>query len=244
MLLILCCFLLLISSGVVSGGDLKPNVIEPHLLSFGSLWNAIMLEDSLVVDGQQWSLSSTVYWAESTKLLVIREWWITYRNLILSDYPHCAKLTGKSGRGKSVFLRYLIFYILLEAKKLGNVVRSSTAEHTTDPRIAFMDRDNVLYHITKDKIIPCGSRLELIAAFGRPHYYFSDNVDVDDSGAGLLVTMALSSGDADVLKNFSKRMNAARFKARLLRTMPGLELDEMLQVFARSSSMLLVVILG
>ena len=143
MLLILCCFLLLISSGVVSGGDLKPNVIEPHLLSFGSLWNAIMLEDSLVVDGQQWSLSSTVYWAESTKLLVIREWWITYRNLILSDYPHCAKLTGKSGRGKSVFLRYLIFYILLEAKKLGNVVWSSTAEHTTDPRIAFMDRDNV-----------------------------------------------------------------------------------------------------
>ena len=69
-------------------------------------------------------------------------------------------------------------------------------------------------------------------------------MDVDGAGAGSLVMMALSSGDTDVLKNFSKRMNAARFKARLLRTMPGLELDEMLQVFARSSSMLLVVILG
>lgn len=61
-----------------------------------------MLEDGLVEDGQQWSLSGKVFWAESTKLLVIRDRWIVYRNLILSRYPHCVKLTGKSGRGKTV----------------------------------------------------------------------------------------------------------------------------------------------
>jgi hypothetical protein len=119
---------------------------------FGSLWKAIMLEDCLVVDGNRWSLSSSVFWTESTTQLIVREQWITYRDLILSSYPHCVKLTGKSGRGKSVFLRYLMFYILLKAKQLGNDVGSTAAEHLTDPRIAFMDRDKVLYHITKDKI--------------------------------------------------------------------------------------------
>lgn len=185
-----------------------------------------MLEDGLVEDGQQWSLSSSAFWAESTKMLVIRDRWVAYRNLMLSRYPHCVKLTGKSGRGKTVFLRYLIFYILLEARK-----RTRSEECRTDPRIAFMDRDKVLYHITKDGITPFGSLLELIAAVGKPHFYFSDNVDVDDAGAGSLVTMALSSGDADVLKEFSKRMDEARTKTRSNLVMPGLELGEMLQAF-------------
>jgi hypothetical protein len=66
---------------------------------------------------------------------------------------------------------------------------------------------------------------------GRPHYYFSDNEDVDDAGAGSLVTMALSSGDANVLKEFSKRMDEARTKTRSDLVMPGLDLTEMLQAF-------------
>lgn len=215
---------------------LKPIVIKPYELPFGSLWKSIMLEDSLVVDTIRWSLlSSKVFWAESTKVLIIRDLWVTYRDVILNNYPCCVKLTGKSGRGKSVFLRYLIFHILLEAKKRNNHAQSTgtlpTADHSTDPRIAFMDRGNLLYHITKDEITIFGSHHELLAVVGQPHFYFSDNVDVYDAGAGSLVTMAISSGDSDVLKEFSKRMNEARSKSRSILVMPGLDLTEMLQVF-------------
>jgi hypothetical protein len=43
--------------------------------------------------------------------------------------------------------------------------------------------------------------------------------------------MALSSGDANVLKEFSKRMDEARTKTRSDLVMPGLDLTEMLQAF-------------
>lgn len=190
-----------------------------------------MVNDSLVVEANRWSLNGTVFWAESTNLLIIRELWVRYRDLILSGYPHCVNMSGKSGRGKSVFLRYLIFYILLEAKKLCQETTLPTAEHLTDPRIAFMDRDNILYHITKETMTTFANRLELVDVVGQPHFYFSDNVDVDDAGAGSLVTMALSSGDTHVLKNFSKRMGEARTKRTSVLVMPGLDLSEMLQVF-------------
>ena len=215
---------------------LKAIVIKPYELPFGLLWKSIMLEDSLVVNTNRWSLlSSKVFWAESTKALIIRDLWVTYRDLILSNYPCCVKLTGKSGRGKSVFLRYLIFHILLEAKKRSNHAESTgtlpTADHSTDPRIAFMDRGNLLYHITKDEITIFGNQYELVAVVGQPHFFFSDNVDVYDAGDGSLVTMAISSGDSDVLKEFSKRMHEARSKSRSILVMPGLDLTEMLQVF-------------
>lgn len=89
-----------------------------------------------------------------------------------------------------------------------------------------------MYHITKENISIFGNLLELVAVVGQPHFYFSDNVDVDDASAGSLVTMALSSGDSDVLKEFSKRFNEARFKSRSILVMPGLDLSEMLQVFS------------
>ena len=188
-----------------------------------------MLEDSLVVDVNRWSLSSSASWTESTKSLIIRELWVTYRDLILSGYPHCVKLIGKAGRGKSVFLRYLIFYILLEANKLCSQAQTTppTAEHLTDPRIAFMDRDKILHHITKENITIFRNRFELVSAVGQPHFYFSDDEDVDDAGAGSLVTIALTSGDTDVLKEFSKRMDEAHTKTRANLVMPGLDLTEM-----------------
>lgn len=119
-------------------------MIKPYELPFGSLWKSIMLEDSLVVETNRWRLtSSKVFWAESTKVLIIRHKWATYRDLILRDNPRCVKLTGKSGRGKSVFLRYLIFHILLEAKERSNHAQSTgtlhTPDHSTDPKMAFMD---------------------------------------------------------------------------------------------------------
>ena len=157
----------------------------------------------LVVDGNRWSLTGYKgFWSGSTKQLIIRDIWNTYRDLIIgSSYPHCVKLSGKSGRGKSVFLRYLIFYILLEAKKRYND-GSTVEEHLTDPRIAFMDRNRILYHITKEKITIFPNLTDLVTEVGYPHFYFSDNVDFDDVGAGSLVTMAVTGGDADVLKEF------------------------------------------
>ena len=153
-------------------------------------------------EDSQWILTGSVFWAEATTRLVIRQRWIEYRDRILrnSSKSRVVLLTGKSGRGKSVFLRYLIFYILLETK-----------EYLTDPSIAFMDRDAVLYHITKDSIALYGSLINLKAAVGTPHFFFSDNVDVDSASAGSLVTMAISSGDTDVLKEFAKRMHEARY---------------------------------
>ncbi len=199
-----------------------------------------MMEDGLVIDGNRWSLSnSSVSWTESTNTLIIRELRVTYRDVILNRYPHCVKLIGKSGRGRSVFLRYLIFYILLEAQKLviDDAQRTPHVDtHLTDPRIAFMDRDNVLYHITKETITVFGSLRELVSAVGQPHYYFSDDVDINDARAGLLATMALESWDGNVLKEFSKRMDEAHTMTRSNLIMTDSNLSEMLEIFFRRES--------
>lgn len=192
-----------------------------------------MINNHLYEEDSHWGLSSA-FWAESTKILYIRPIWVKYRDVILDNYPHCAKLSGKSGRGKTVFLLYLLFYILRLAKQLSSAVHDHEAPppvHLTDPLIAYMDRERMLYLVTKDSICLFHNLAALTAAAGKPHFYFSDNVDVDDAGAGSLVTLALTSGDEDVLKNFSKRKNEARTKHRSELVMPGLALDEMLLVF-------------
>jgi len=156
--------------------------------------------------------------------------------MILSSFPYCVKLTGKSGRGKTVFLRYLVFYILLEAKRRSERSTSEEISNLTNPRIAFVDRDRKLYHITKEKIILFDSYFELKASAGQPHYYFSDNIDFSDASAGSLVTMAVSSGDTEVLKEFTKRMNESHIQRKSELIMPGLELPEMLMVFSDLSA--------
>jgi hypothetical protein len=102
-----------------------------------------------------------------------------------------------------------------------------------NPRIAFLDRDKSLYLVTKLSIQLFGSPQELVSLTGKPHYFFSDNQDVNEANAGSFVTMALSSGDTEVLKEFTKRMEEARTfgKPAFELVMPGLELEEMLLVF-------------
>jgi len=95
-----------------------------------------------------------------------------------------------------------------------------------------MNRDKKLYYIAKEKIILYDSYFKLVASEGKPHYYFSDNVDIIEESSGSHVIMALSSGDTEVLKDFTKRMNESHIKRKLELIMPGLELHEMLMVFS------------
>ena len=206
-----------------------------HSTPIGILWNSIILQKALVIEPIQWSLPENVFWTDSNKL-IIRDIWITYRDMISSSFPYFVKLTGKSGRGKSVFLRYLIFYILLEAKKRCEITTSDEPSNLTDPRIAFMNRDKKLYYITKEKIILYDNYFVLVASEGKPHYYFSDNVDISEASKGSHVTMALSSGDTEVLKDFTKRMNESRIQRKSELIMPGLDLHEMLMVFSDLSN--------
>lgn len=141
-------------------------------------------------------------------------------------------MTGKSGRGKTVFLRYLIFFILLEAKAARKSKKVGDTDYVTNPRIAFVDRDQTIYFITTDIITTYNNRAELVAETGHPHFFFSDSSDVDDAGAGSHLTMALSSGDNELLKNFTKRREEAHSKTRSELVMPGLNFTEMLEVFS------------
>lgn len=200
--------------------------------------------------------SVQVYWGDGTSTLVIRSGWEQFRDAIFNCRPTYVILTGKSGRGISVYLRYLIFYILLVAKKASNTVdKKASAQstdtansnedaahvslntyggecHVTDPRIAYMDSTGKLYLITKDSVTPVANIYELLAADGaRPHYYFSDNADINTDIRGTLVTIAACSGDIDTLKHFTNRFSEAWNKTRLNLIMPGLELVEMLGVF-------------
>jgi hypothetical protein len=143
------------------------------------------------------------------------------------------KLTGKSGRGISVFLRYLIFHILLSARAKNVEQEAKNPEHIYNPTIVYMQKGDFVYVLTKDSIAVHTNLMEALLKHKRPHYLFADNVDVDDLH-GTEVTMALSSGDADVLKTFTKRMNESykpTLTTRHSLVMPGLDLQEMCTVF-------------
>jgi hypothetical protein len=139
-------------------------------------------------------------------------------------------MKGKSGRGKSVFMKYLIFYILFEAKRRREEATSSAKlidneQHLFAPKIIYVDRERQnKYLITLDSIAHIDQNLN-----GDEHYYFSDNVDIKESFCSFpCVTLALTSGGSTVLKECYKRISEVGGKEAF---MQSLSLEEMKLLF-------------
>jgi hypothetical protein len=140
-------------------------------------------------------------------------------------------LKGKAGRGKSLFLLFAVFEILYCAKN------EKSSDFVTDfhipenPRVMYISRDGKKHLATKSDVIIWND-------VGWPvgiHYCFSDNVDIADAGVGEYLTMAATSGDATVLKEFTKRFNGSDPPKAVL-YMPSLDYEEMHTVFPTDRS--------
>ena len=92
-----------------------------------------------------------------------------------------------------------------------------------------MDRDKLAYLITTKTILPLATQQQLMAH--KPHYFFTDNVDIDNESSGSLVVMGLTSGDTNVLVKYTKRYAEARVKPRSHLFMRSPNRDEMIAMF-------------
>lgn len=156
----------------------------------------ITVEDNLKI----WSLpqDSNVYWdGSSTKRLVIQPQWVElYAQLMDGKLTHVL-LEGKAGRGKSVFLRYMIIRMLEDVNipietTIGYVVKGSTGStHTLWIEKAGFNV-HVMDHISR-----------------RPDYLLLDTVDSALDMRGEKLNLGLTSGDKEVLKDFRKRVSDA-----------------------------------
>jgi ABC-type uncharacterized transport system fused permease/ATPase subunit len=72
-------------------------------------------------EANKWRLTGeNISLGPRNQTLLIRENWVSLRDQILQGTlvsPQYLIMKGKSGRGKSVFMKYLIFYILFEARR-------------------------------------------------------------------------------------------------------------------------------
>lgn len=157
--------------------------------------------------------------------MLVRQCWKDLLAIILTKRHVILK--GKAGRGKSLFVLWAIFEILLCAKRGEPSIVCPTANFPRDPRIVFVDRLNVKYLVSASGIC-------ILSGDGWPpnvHYCFSDNQDIGDAWVGSLLTMAVTSGDVTVLREFSKRMEAIDEDIKSTVFMPSLDLEEMKLLF-------------
>lgn len=146
---------------------------------------------SLPVDGR-------VFWdGSSTKRLVIQPQWIQlYALLVNGDLTHVL-LEGKAGRGKSVFVRYMIIR-MLEDPVIPNTATFAYAVKDSIEKysIFWIEKTNALVNVIK--------RISK-----EPTYLFLDNVDSTLTMCGKL-NIGLTSGDIEGLKDFRKTISHAR----------------------------------
>ena len=174
------------------------------MLLIEELIHAVFVDKKRVVaveNGTEiWSLpkDGNVYWdGSSTKRLVIQPQWLQlYTQLIGGAQTHVL-LEGKAGRGKSVFLRYMIIRMLEDpaiphAATLAYVVMDSMGDSRTFWIAKKGFGVNVVDHIPE-----------------RPDYLLLDNVDSALNMRGEKLNLGLTSGDRELLKEFRKRVNEA-----------------------------------
>ena len=143
------------------------------------------------------------------------------RDLLLSKPKANVVLNGKAGRGKSVFLLYLIFYIILSAKERRECDSTVSDNHLINPIIIYVKRNGSKFLISLEKVEVLNSKVS-------PHYYFSDNVDVSEANVGSFLTICATSGDIGTLREFNKRKDECSGPTY---TMPSLEFEEMKLIF-------------
>lgn len=181
-----------------------------------------MTNNGLTRAGRIFTLTGGMAWLDTTKRMLVRTCWTDMAS-ILSGKSH-GVVKGKAGRGKSMFLLFLVFEILLCARS-GSA--SEFIENLKPPPnvvIMYIDRSSNKYRVTTQGIENYNGKAAGVT------YCFSDNVDVSDANVGSALTLAVTSGDADVLKEFSKRLQGVGEEQATL-YMPSLTVKEMAQVF-------------
>jgi hypothetical protein len=176
-------------------------------------------------DGTTRSLKDDMIWMDSTRRLLVRVCWRDLLGIVLST-KHVL-LKGKAGRGKSLFVLFVIFEILCCAKQgraTSDLCAASAILIPTNPRIVYVDRGNTMHLVTLTGVSVVTKRP------ARPDYYFSDNVDIMDANIGTQLTMGVTSGD-DILKEFGKRMDGVDPTTKATLYMPSLDLEEIQKVF-------------
>jgi len=196
---------------------------------FLTLARAILFENGLDrSDDRFFSLRNGLHWAATTNVLLIRDCWKRLRDLLETQLGANVIINGKAGRGKSVFLLYLIFDIIftaIERRKRDDGAIAADEEHLKSPLIVFVQRNGTKFLISVDTV-------ELLNSPVSPHYYVSDNIDVSHGNVGSILTICATSGDADSLKEFNKRRAETSGPTY---TMPSLELNEMKLIFCGHS---------
>jgi hypothetical protein len=190
--------------------------------------HACILKDMVVFnnDNHIYSLPNGNKWIDNVDILLERKSWKELTAILLSGPTEYVILKGKSGRGKSVFLIYLIYFILQHAKKL-KLNGISAPSHVSNPSIIYVNRKGVAHHMTTDSV-------QLIANdYYGADYFFSDNVDIVEGNLGRILNLAVTSGDENVLKEFHKRTAESNGKILFL---PSLEFTEMELLFPKLSS--------
>jgi hypothetical protein len=151
-------------------------------------------------DCEIWSLpeDGDFYWDGSfTKRLVIQPHWLQlYDQLIHGAQTHVS-LEGKAGRGKSVFLRYMIIRMLEDPDIVNEATIAYKVKDSTGNYFTFWIAKNGI-SMNEVKEIP-----------ERSDYLFLDNVDSALSLRAKKLNLGLTSGNKDVLKEFRKRVDEA-----------------------------------
>eukprot|EP01040_Poterioochromonas_malhamensis_P015280 gene15281-17082_t len=189
------------------------------------LINAVFVDNKRVItteeDSTIWSLpeDGNVYWDGSyTKRLVIQPQWLELYTALIGGVQTHVLLEGKAGRGKSVFLRYMILR-MLEDPAIPNeatfayVVKVSMS----NSRTLWIMKNGFSVNVVND--IP-----------EEPDYLLLDNVDAVLDIRGKKLNLGLTSGDREVLKEFRKRVVEARVLGKY-HTMLALDLKAMRLMF-------------
>lgn len=178
---------------------------------------------SQVKELEIWSLApkSDVSWdGTSSKRLVIQPQWLKLYDRLIYGTLQYGLLEGKAGRGKSVFLRYMIIR-MLEDNRIPDSVR-----------IAYVVKESMgsscIFWITKIGSKGVVDQIEKINE--TPDYLFFDNVDSSLNMSGVNLTLGLTSGDKDVLKEMNKKVGEAGHSAKKY-TMPALDIIVMGLIF-------------
>ena len=142
-----------------------------------------------------------VYWMDSTRTMLVRQCWRLILDIIVTKQT--VILEGKAGRGKSMFLLYIIFRILFCARHNNGSFPGVPIDRDPDIALLFYKDRNGFGHIVDlDNIVI----LKKDEPGPKAYFYFSDNCDIGDAHPGSVLTMAVTSGDEDKMIEFRKRL--------------------------------------
>jgi hypothetical protein len=166
--------------------------------------------------------TNNLKWIDDVEVILVGDRWEELRDSILSGDHRYVLLKGKSGRGKSVFLIYLIYFILNRARTNED---NNVSQHVKNPVIIYVDRLGVIHRVTLEKV-----EITTVANYFGAHYFFSDNVDIAQGNLASQVCLGLTCGDKSKFKEFNKRM-AEMNATSIVRYMMSFSVEEMKALF-------------